>query len=153
MSPDESATLMDVRQMLGTLNTALATITTQVEYLSQGKASQVAPMSAQSGKRDGGNPTVAPLTSTRSNSSGPWSSTALGLYAPQHWPSLLMRQTGRMKEGSWHPVEAPTPQVSSDQLTLQPLIESFGPMNMCTPLKASLLCMSPCDPWPLSPGT
>ena len=45
-SPDDSVTLMQVKQMLGTLTTSLATITTQVEHLSQGKALQVAPMSA-----------------------------------------------------------------------------------------------------------
>ena len=41
---------MKVKQMLGTLTTALVTITTQ------GKDSQVAPMSAQLGTRAGGNP-------------------------------------------------------------------------------------------------
>ena len=45
-SPDDSATLMDVKKTLGTLTTALATITTQVEHLSQGKTLQAAPMSA-----------------------------------------------------------------------------------------------------------
>ena len=58
-SPDDSATLMDVKQTLGTLTTAMATITTQVEHLSQGKGSQMAPMSAQPGTRTGGNPTAA----------------------------------------------------------------------------------------------
>ena len=62
-TPDESATLMDVKQMLGTLTTALAMITTQVEHLSQGKAPQVAPMSAQPGTRAVGNP---PATSSAS---------------------------------------------------------------------------------------
>ena len=62
-SPDESATLMDVKQMLETLTAALATITTQVEHLSQGKASQVSPMSAQPGTRAGGNPTATSNTS------------------------------------------------------------------------------------------
>ena len=56
MSPDDSATLMEVKHMLRTLTTALATITTQVEQLCQGKASQVAPMSAQPWTRAGGNP-------------------------------------------------------------------------------------------------
>ena len=34
LSPDDSATLMDVKKTLGTLTNALATITTQVEHLS-----------------------------------------------------------------------------------------------------------------------
>ena len=50
---------MDLKKTLGTLTTALATITTQVEHLSQGKASQVALMSAQPGTRAGGNYTAA----------------------------------------------------------------------------------------------
>ena len=45
-SPDESATLMDVKKTLGTLTTALAAITTQVDHLYQGKASQVDIISA-----------------------------------------------------------------------------------------------------------
>ena len=60
MSPDDSSTLMEVKQMLGTLTTALATITTQVEQLSKGKASPVAPMSAQPRTRTGGNPPPSP---------------------------------------------------------------------------------------------
>ena len=51
---------MDVKQMMGTLTTALVTITTQVEHLSQGKALQVAPMSTQPGTRAGGNPPPLP---------------------------------------------------------------------------------------------
>ena len=45
-SMDESSTLMEVKHMLGTLTTALAMMATQVEHLSQGKASQVTTMSA-----------------------------------------------------------------------------------------------------------
>ena len=55
-SPDESATLMDVKKTLGMLTTAVAAITTQVEYLSQGEALQAATMSAQPGTSAGGNP-------------------------------------------------------------------------------------------------
>ena len=44
---------MKVKQTLGTLTTSLAT---KVEQLSQGQASQVAPVSAQPGTRAGGNP-------------------------------------------------------------------------------------------------
>ena len=43
-SPDDSATLMDVKKILGILTTAMATITTQVEHFFQGKASQAAPI-------------------------------------------------------------------------------------------------------------
>ena len=57
-SPDESATLMEVKQMLGTLTTALATMATKVDQLSQGKALQWGPLSVQPGTRDGGNPTA-----------------------------------------------------------------------------------------------
>ena len=56
MSTDESATLMEVKQMLGTLTTTLATMATQVEHLSQGNASQVTKMSAQPRTRAGDNP-------------------------------------------------------------------------------------------------
>ena len=59
-SPDESAALMEVKQTLGTLTTALATMATWVEQLSQGKASQVATMSAQPGTRAGGNSAATP---------------------------------------------------------------------------------------------
>ena len=61
-SLDESATLMKVTQMLGTLTTVLVRMATKMEQLSQGKASQVAPMSAQPGTRVGGNP---PATSSQ----------------------------------------------------------------------------------------
>ena len=44
---DDSGSLMEVKKAPGTLTTALAAITTQVDYLSQGKASQVATISAQ----------------------------------------------------------------------------------------------------------
>ena len=55
-SSDESAALMEVKQMLETLTTAQMTMATKVEeQLSQGKASQVASMSAQPGSRAGGN--------------------------------------------------------------------------------------------------
>ena len=47
---------MEVKQMLGTLTTALATMATKVDQLSQGKASQVAPLSAQPEIRAGGQP-------------------------------------------------------------------------------------------------
>ena len=50
---------MDVKKTLGTLTIALVTITTQVEHLSHGNASQVAPISAQPGTKAGGNPTAA----------------------------------------------------------------------------------------------
>ena len=49
--------------MQGTLTTALATITTQVEHLSQAKALQAAPMSAQPATRAEGNPTAGSSTS------------------------------------------------------------------------------------------
>ena len=55
---DESAALMEVKQMLGTMTTALATMATKMDQLSQGKASQVAPLSAQPRTRAGGNPTA-----------------------------------------------------------------------------------------------
>ena len=54
-SLDDSATLMEVKKTLGMLTTALAAITTQVDHLSQGKASQVATLSAQPGTRAGEN--------------------------------------------------------------------------------------------------
>ena len=49
----------DVKKTLGMLTTALATITTHVDHLSQGKASQAATISAQPGTRAGGNPIAA----------------------------------------------------------------------------------------------
>ena len=58
LSLDESATLMDVKKTLGMLTTALVPITTQVEHLSHGNASQVAAISAQPRTRAGGNPTA-----------------------------------------------------------------------------------------------
>ena len=82
MSTDESTALMEVKQTLGSLTTALVMMATKVEQLSQGKASQVATwsaqprtrawgnapaissqvvlMSAQLGTRAGGNPTATP---------------------------------------------------------------------------------------------
>ena len=54
---------MDVKKMLGTLTSALATITAQLEHLSQGKALQADPMSAQPRTRAGGNPTATCSTS------------------------------------------------------------------------------------------
>ena len=55
-SPDESVALMEVKQMLGTLTTALMTTATKVDKLSQGKGSHLVPMSAQPGTRAGGKP-------------------------------------------------------------------------------------------------
>ena len=52
---------MEVKQTLGTLTTALVTLTTKVEELPQGKASQVDPMSAQPGTRAGGTPPATSL--------------------------------------------------------------------------------------------
>ena len=57
-SPDESPVQMEVKQTLGTLTAALAMMATKVEQLSQGQASQVAPMAAQPGIRAGGNSTA-----------------------------------------------------------------------------------------------
>ena len=53
---DESTALMEVKQMLGCLTTALAMMATKVGQLSQGKTSQVATVSAQPGTSAGGNP-------------------------------------------------------------------------------------------------
>ena len=58
MSPDESAALMEVKQTLGTLTTDLMTMAIKVDQLSHGKASQVAPLSAQPGTRAVGNHTA-----------------------------------------------------------------------------------------------
>ena len=44
---NESTALMEIKQMLVTLTTALVTMATKVEQLSQDKALQVATMSAQ----------------------------------------------------------------------------------------------------------
>ena len=60
---DYSATLMEVKNTLGMLTTALAAITIQVDHLSQGKASQVATLSAQPRNRAGENPTAVPSAS------------------------------------------------------------------------------------------
>ena len=59
-SMDESSGLMEVKQMLGALTTALAMMATQVEQLSQGMVSQVANMSAQPGSRAEGNTAATP---------------------------------------------------------------------------------------------
>ena len=56
-SPDESPILMEVRQTLGNLTTALVTMATKVEQLSLGQASQASSFSTQPGTRAGGNPT------------------------------------------------------------------------------------------------
>ena len=53
---DESPALMEVKQTLRNLTTALAMMATHVEQLYQGKASQVTTMSAQPGTSAGGNP-------------------------------------------------------------------------------------------------
>ena len=52
-SPDDSAALMEIKQMLSTFTTALAMMATKVEQLSQGHAPKVAPVSAQPGTRAG----------------------------------------------------------------------------------------------------
>ena len=67
MSPDDSATLIDVKKTQGMLITALAAITTQVDLLSQGKALQVATISAQPGTRAEENPTATPSASFHLN--------------------------------------------------------------------------------------
>ena len=58
---------MEVKKTLGTLTTALAAITTQVDHLFQGKASKTATLSAQPGIRAGENPTAAPSASFNPN--------------------------------------------------------------------------------------
>ena len=65
LSPDDSATLMEVKK--GTLTTVLAAITTQVDYLSQGKALQAVTLSAQPRTRAGENPTASPSASFNPN--------------------------------------------------------------------------------------
>ena len=60
-STDESSTMMEFRQMLGTLTTALATMGTRMDQFSQDKASQVNTTSAQPGTRAGGNHPVISL--------------------------------------------------------------------------------------------
>ena len=62
-SPDDSATLMEVKKTLEMMTTALVAITTQVDHLSQGKASQAATLSAQPRTRAGENHTAAPSAS------------------------------------------------------------------------------------------
>ena len=54
---------MEVKKTMGMLTTALAAITTQVDHLSQGKASQAATFSAQPRNRTGESPTAAPSAS------------------------------------------------------------------------------------------
>ena len=113
----ESATLMDVKKTHGTLTTALAAITIQVDHLSQGKASQAATISAQTRTRAGGgtplSPPVPPSTSTWRNKFGCRSSTELGLHTTLHWLSLTIKRMGRRKEGCMLATSATqTPQVS-----------------------------------------
>ena len=58
MSTDESSTMMEFRQKLGNLTTALVTMATRMGQFSQGKASQVDTTSAQPGTSAGGNPSA-----------------------------------------------------------------------------------------------
>ena len=59
-SQDESSTLIEVKETFGTLMSALAAITTQVDHLTHGKASQAAPLSTQHGTRAGESSIAAP---------------------------------------------------------------------------------------------
>ena len=61
-STDESSSLIEVKQTLGVLTTALAMMATQVEQLSQGKVSQVTNISAQPATRAGGIATAGTST-------------------------------------------------------------------------------------------
>ena len=59
-SQDDSSTLKDVKKTLGTLPSDLAAITTQVDSLTNNRASQVAPLSVQHGTSAVKNPTGIP---------------------------------------------------------------------------------------------
>ena len=61
-SQDERSYLMEVKKTLGTMTSALAAITTQVDNLSltHDRALQAATLSAQPGTRTGESPTAAP---------------------------------------------------------------------------------------------
>ena len=101
-----SATLMDVKKTLGTLTTALVAITTQIDHLSQGKASQVAIISAQPGTRAGENPTAASSASINLTMEEQVrlrvEHRARSAHTPA-WPSLIMKWTWRRRKGSQPP--------------------------------------------------
>ena len=63
LSQDERSTLRKVKETFGTLTSALAAITTQVDNLTHNRASQAATLSVQPGTRAGESPTAAPTAS------------------------------------------------------------------------------------------
>ena len=67
MSQDERFTLSEVKEALGSLTSTMAAITTQVDSLTNNRASQVANLSAQPGTRAGESPTAAPSAFFDSN--------------------------------------------------------------------------------------
>ena len=146
-STDDSPAMREIRQMLGSLNTDMATMSYRMD---QFQASSVditafqpaaAVLSAQPGTRAGvtSSATRSSIDSTR--------------HISQHWPSRMMKLTGRRKLGLRQAGELPVHQVSYDQLILQPYVKSFGLMNTCIPVKASRPNMCPWTPWLLSRGT